>query len=173
MEKEDPVPDSVLLPLQSHGELKRTWQQGHHIAIAQIWDIRDIGALRAVMREFYSTADAKYHQLLVVDEAADFYSSSGAYAAGDPMLQVIRSGRKRHVACLTCSQRPASLPGSLLSEATNAYIFDLPKKADRDKLVEANLPADMQIPTDEHTFYYYSRKGRTSGAYRLKLAEAA
>ena len=172
MEPEPAVPDSVLLRLQSHGELKQVWRQNHHVAIAQIWDIGDIGALRAIMKEFYTTSDAKYHQLALIDETADFYSSSAAYSAGDPILQVIRSGRKRHVACLACSQRPASLPGSLLSEATNVYVFDLPKKADRQKLEEANLPADMALPSNEFEFYYYSRQGRTSGTYKLNLGEA-
>jgi hypothetical protein len=173
MEKEPAVPDSVLLRLQRHGELRQVWAQGHHVAIAQIWDIGDIGALRAVMKDFYTTSDAKYHQLALIDETADFYSSSAAYSAGDPILQVIRSGRKRHVACLACSQRPASLPGSLLSEATNVYVFDLPKKADRQKLEEANLPADMSLPTNEHEFYYYSRQGRASGTYKLNIEGAA
>ena len=169
MEKEEPVPDSVLLPLQRHGELKQVWEQGHHVAIAQIPNLSYIGSLEAIMSEFYAKGDAKYHQLVLVDEGADFFSSSGAFARANSLLQIVRSGRKRGVSLLFCSQAPRNLPTSILSERTSLYVFKLALEADKKRLEDASLPPGFAIPNRKHDFYYHSHDDDRAGIYRLAL----
>jgi hypothetical protein len=173
-EKDNPVPDSVVLPLQRHGELAQVWRQGHQIAIAQIPSLQYIGSLEAIMDEFYNKADAKYHQLALVDEGADFFSSSGAYRRAHSLMQIVRSGRKRGVSLLFCSQEPRHLPSGIISQRTNAYVFMQGHEADRKRLEEGGMPIGFPIPTRQHEFYYHSRnQPELVGTYKLKLPEAA
>lgn len=169
MEKEPPVPDSVLLPLQRHGELAQVWKADHHVAIAQIPNLGYIGALEAIMSEFYAKGDAKYHQLVLVDEGADFFASSGAFSRGNALLQIVRSGRKRGVSLLFCSQAPRNLPTSILSERTSLYVFKLALDADKKRLEDASLPPNFAIPNRKHDFYYHSHDDDRAGIYRLAL----
>jgi len=173
MEKEPPVADSVLLPLARHGELRQVWEQGHHVAIAQIPNLGYIGALEAIMSEFYAKGDAKYHQLVLVDEGADFFASNGAFSRSHSLMQIVRSGRKRGVSLLFCSQAPRNLPSSILSERTNLYVFKLALDADRKRLEDASLPPSFSIPTHKYDFYYHGHDDDRAGIYRLALPEAA
>ena len=169
MEKEPPVPDSVLLPLQRHGELAQVWRTGHRVAIAQIPNLGYIGALEAIMSEFYAKSDAKYHQLVLVDEGADFFSSSGAFSRSNSLLQIVRSGRKRGVSLLFASQAPRHLPSSVLSERTNMYVFKLALDADRKRLEDASMPAGFAVPSRKYDFFYHSHDDDHAGVYRLAL----
>lgn len=167
------LPDSVLLPLlhpsTTQAELNGVWQRGHHIAIAQgNGDITELDALQWAADRFFHSANAKYKQLVVVDELADYFGSSGAIRRGNAIMRCVRSGREKGVAVLGASQRPKGIPKALLTEMTSLYLFDLAFAEDVAHVREMGLPEDVRIPSAPHAFYFFSRANPTArGIYRL------
>jgi energy-coupling factor transporter ATP-binding protein EcfA2 len=163
-----PVPNSYVLPLHDPAsELKQVWRLGGTVAIAQVESLRLLPALQVALATFYRQSNAKYSQLVMVDEMADFFGSSATFGRGDAILQVARSGRERGIAMLGCSQRPRHIPTAVLTEASQVYIFELAYDKDLDHLKEMGLPRDVRLPTGDHQFLFYSRQTKQGGYYKL------
>jgi DNA helicase HerA-like ATPase len=168
------VPGSVVLPLRSQpkAELAQAWKQKHKVVIAQIDDLDYTPWLLANLREFYRTAKDGQANLVYVDEIADFFSTSGTYGKGHPMVQTIRSGREKGIAFLAASQRPRSIPASAMTEASQFYVFELAHEDDWKHLHNHGLPKDARVPDEDHAFFFYSRLRRGAvrqGYFRLNL----
>jgi hypothetical protein len=170
------VPGSVVLPLRSQpkAELAQAWKQGHRTVIVQIDDLDYTPWLLANLREFYRTAKDGTANLVYVDEIADFFSTSGTYGKGHPMVQTIRSGREKGIAFLAASQRPRSIPASAMTEASQFYVFELAHEDDWKHLHNHGLPKTARVPDEDHAFFFYSRLRRGAvrqGYFRLNLGE--
>lgn len=172
------VSDSVLLPLSGSPDanLKQAWRLGHQVAIAQVDRVRgldDAPWLLEYMRAFFADSSRKRHQLVAVDEMADFFSSSGAFGRGHPITQIARSGREVGCAMIGCSQRPRNIPPQVITEASQLYVFRLDYGKDLKHLQEHGMPDDAREPEAENAFLFYDKRRRRSGIYRLNLASAA
>ena len=161
------VPGSYALDFTAsegvRGQLRQVWRLGSHIAIAQApqsWRLdAKLMALRAAAAAFYNDSRDSYSQLVVVDELADFFNTSGFAKAGDELLQIVRSGREMNVALLGACQRPKGLPKSFLTELGQAYVFRLVNDDDMEHLEEMGLPGTAAPPDQDFTFLYFARKG--------------
>lgn len=86
-------------------------------------------------------------------------------------------GRAKKVAMLSAFQRPAWLPGFLMSESNKFYVFILNQPTDVKKvgdMVPGYDPSSFRREESEagrlHTFYYYSDR-ETAVAKRFRLEE--
>lgn len=170
-------PGSYLLDLNNIKESLVTIfdRLGGHVAIAQ-GDRSTLPWLQFASSVFYNATRAKWKQLLYIDELADFYDTSGHGRRGDPFLQSVRSGRERGLAVLACSQRPRAIPKSVISEVTNAYVFELAYSEDVKHLQEMGLPETIdtaKLAREAHSFYFFTRdrkRRQLAGYYRLEVA---
>src|SRR5690242_2120759 len=91
----DTLPHSIVLPYGVHvrDAMRQTWNLKFDTALASIPSLDHTDWLQAAAHWFYHDSDDSYQQLLVVDELADFFSSSGAYGRGNVLVQSVRSGR--------------------------------------------------------------------------------
>jgi hypothetical protein len=166
------IPGSVRLPfIDPKSDLEQVWRLGFSCAIAQTSEQYMLPWLRAYAHEFYGNAEDKYSQLLDVDEVADFFSTTGMARQGDSLLKIVRSGREMNVAFTGAAQRPKGLPHSFLTELSEVGLFALASVKDLEHLSDMGLPGDIDIPTEDHVFYHFRRRGRVGGMYRLDLHE--
>lgn len=155
------LPGSYVLPLQNpKAELAQVWRLKGRIAIAQVEHLHQLDLLRWAAEEFYESGNGKREKLLYVDEAADYFGSSGSFRPGDGILRIVRSGGERNVAFLASTQRPRGVPKSLLTELTMLYMFRLDYSKDVDHLTEMSLPEDVQMPEVDHSFYFWDKANR-------------
>ena len=164
-----PFPESVLVDLNHiNGSLKRIWDgkvplpQGERsrVAIAQ-GRLALLPWLSAAANAAYDHAKAGRETLVYYDELADFFGTSGIASRGEPSLQIIRSGREKHVAFLAASQRPKGIPKSALTEMTSAAIFNVAYEQDLQHLQEIGFPDPIdywRLMRNPHSFYYFNRK---------------
>lgn len=168
------VPGSVLLPIggDPRDNLRQAWAHKHSVAIAQVDRVRgldDVPWLLAYLRSFFADSDRRRHQLVVIDEAADYFSSSAAYSKGHPMVQVARSGREVGCSLFACSQRPRGIPPSFLTEATQYYVFALDHDKDLAHLHTVGLPEHLSEPSEEFQFLAYNKRTKKHGYYTVDL----
>jgi hypothetical protein len=72
----------------------------------------------------------------------------------DGMRACVTSGRERGIGMLHATQRPANIPGILLSESEHFYVFRLEKLDDRRRMAEM-MPEDVvREPAKGHGFWY-------------------
>ena len=68
-------------------------------------------------------------------------------------------GRQRNVQCLACTQRPAFVPGFLMSESSKFYVFHLHYPSDVKKVQEMVPGYEPDLLLDNpHAFFYYDHK---------------
>lgn len=170
------IPGSVRLDLVNpRAELRAVWRQEDYrnrVAIAQHdMGLDHIESLRACAYWFYNDARDKYAQLLVADEYADYYGSSGTSRRGDPILQVIRAGRERNVAFLGGTQRPKSIPVASLTELANLYYFGTAFDQDVERLAEMGYRAPVDhdyLKRHRYSFWFYGDEyPDAAGYYRI------
>ncbi len=77
-------------------------------------------------------------------------------------------GRSKGITALACTQRPAFLPGYMITECNNMYVFDLHNERDRKKMNDIG-PYDPKKITDEHTFAFFSCSNDRTYYLKLKL----
>lgn len=76
------------------------------------------------------------------------------YIPTDGMRACVTSGRERGIGMLHATQRPANIPGILLSESEHFYVFRLEKADDRRRMGEM-MPEDVVThPATGHGFWY-------------------
>ena len=173
-----PFPESVLADLSHpNASLRAIWgeqvpvpaDERTRVAVAQ-GNLRLLPWLSAAAESAYNMAKAGRETLVYVDEFADWYGSSGMARRGDPLLQIIRSGREKHVAFLAATQRPKAIPKSALTEMTSAAIFSVAYEDDLKHLQEMGFPEPVdywKLLRNEHSFYYFNRKHpQNRGYYR-------
>lgn len=165
----EPFAESVLVDLNHiHASLKRIWSDGvplpagerSRVAIAQ-GNLSLLPWLSAAANAGYEQAKRGRETLIYYDEFADFFGSSGIASRGDPGLQIVRSGREKHVAFLAASQRPKGIPKSALTEMTSAAIFNLSYAKDLEHLQEIGFPDPIdywRLMRNPHSFYYFNRR---------------
>ena len=166
------VSNSVALDFSGHSgsiraQLKQAWGLGYHTVIAQTGEQSQLDYLRAAAHWFYADASDSKSQLLVVDELADFFGTSGAASRGDALLKTVRSGREMNVAFAGAAQRPKGLPHSFMTEVSALYLFSLASERDMAHLDDLGLPGGATPPRDNHVFYYHNRQNRSGGYARL------
>lgn len=169
----DTLPHSIVLPYGVHvrDAMRQTWNLKFDTALASIPSLDHTDWLQAAAHWFYHDSDDSYQQLLVVDELADFFSSSGAYGRGNVLVQSVRSGRERGVAVAAATQRPSGIPPSFFTEVSRVYLFKLNRESDIDRLHESILPEDIQPPRCKHVFKLYDDGDESLNVYRLRLEE--
>jgi len=164
------LPGSVLV--HTAGEMADAWKLGASIVVAQGPSELDLPKLTGCADHFLADARVARPQLLVVDEALDFFNASGANVRGtsDALKRVARAGRERGVAALYASQRTKGLPVQLVSELTKLYLFRLDFVDDVKRLQEAGFPAGELPPDDDHEFRYWTKADRRVvwGPYKLR-----
>lgn len=177
-----PFPESVLVDLNHMTRsLHAIWEQKvpvtgeqTRVAIAQ-GNLSLLPWLAATANAAYNMAKRGWETLIYVDEFADFYGSSGMARRGDPLLQIIRSGREKHVAFLAASQRPKAVPKSALTEMTSAAIFNVAYMDDLKHLQEIGFPDPIdywRLARNPHSFYYFNRKApNIRGYYRWERGQ--
>lgn len=168
----DVVPNSVALDFSGHSgsiraQLKQAWSLKFHSVIAQTSDQKELLFLRAAADWFYTDSQDKYSQLLVVDELADFFGTTGAASRGDALLKVVRSGREKNISFLGAAQRPKGLPQSFMTEVSAVYLFKLRSKKDMQHLEDLGLPGAASPPSKKHIFYFWNDYTERSGLARL------
>lgn len=166
------IPGSVRLPfIDPRSDLRQVWRLGFQVAIAQTGEQAMLPWLRAYAHAFYADAEDKYSQLLDVDETSDFFGTTGVARQGDALLKVVRSGREMNVSFVGAAQRPKGLPHSFLTELSEVFLFVLASEKDLEHLSDMGLPGDAagHLPTEDHVFYHYRRKGRVGGVYKLEI----
>lgn len=175
-----PFDESVLVDLNHlNRSLHAIWEQKipvsgeqTRVAIAQ-GNLSLVPWLSMAANVAYNMAKAGWETLVYADEFADFYGSSGLARQGDPLLQIIRSGREKHVSFLAASQRPKAIPKSALTEMTSAAVFNVAYEKDLDHLQEIGFPDEIdywRLMRNEHSFYFYNRKQpEIRGYYRWEM----
>ncbi len=167
------VDRSVVLPAGVHVRhaMQQTWRLGFDTAIAQINNLSHTGWLEAAIGWFYEDADAGHQQLVYIDEAADFFGTSGTYGRGNSIVQAVRSGRERGVAVAASTQRPKGIPKSAITETSKLYLFKLAYRSDMDHLQEMGLPEEIMPPSRKHDFVHFDNDSEEWGVYRLRLED--
>lgn len=175
--KRGPVlPNSYVLPMvDPKAELEQVWRLGGTVAIAQTAEQSEIGRLRDVASALYSTSWDKYDQLLYVDEASDFFGTTGAASRGDALLKAVRSGGEMNISFLAGAQRPKGLPHSFLTELSDVYLFRLASLGDLDHLDELGVPVydgrgkplSGIPPRENYIFHHFDMVDDSHGIYRL------
>ncbi len=176
-------PESVLIDLNHiAASLKRIWDQkvplpageSSRVAIAQ-GKLTVLPWLSAAANVAYDLARAGRETLVYYDELADFFGTSGMASRGEPSLQIIRSGREKHVSFLASSQRPKGIPKSALTEMTSAAIFNVAYEEDLKHLQEMGFPEPVdywRLLRNPHSFYFFNRKHPANrGYYRWEQAQ--
>jgi hypothetical protein len=170
------VPESVRLDFTGRsgaisGQLKQAWALKHKIVIAQTAEQYELPYLRAAASSFYDNARDSYSQLVVTDELADFFGTTGAASRGDALLKVVRSGREMNIAFAGGAQRAKGIPHSFMTEVTAVYLFALASEKDREHLDDLGLPGDSIPPSNDHVFLYHNKQTKKHGYARLALDE--
>lgn len=168
------IPNSVALDFSGRSgsiraQLKQAWGLHYHTVIAQTGEQSQLDYLRASAHWFYADASDSKSQLLIVDELADFFGTSGAASRGDALLKTVRSGREMNVAFAGAAQRPKGLPHSFMTEVSALYLFSLASEKDMAHLDDLGLPGNATPPRDNHVFYYHNRLANRAGYARLVL----
>jgi hypothetical protein len=173
------VPGSVVLDYRERDYgMPMARDLGHRIWIFQ--DDREAARplmLHAVERFFEGASGPRKPRLLVVDETLDFFLRNGYPVKGtnsDSLLRVARAGRERGVLAIFGSQRSVGIPPQLLVEATKVFLFRLDKESDIKVIIEnGGMPEGIHSPERDHEFYYYDKRRRFLGFYKLRLPERA
>ena len=170
------VPDSVALDFSGRSgsiraQLKQAWGLGHHVVIAQTPEQSELGYLRAAAHWFYADARDTYSQLLIVDELADFFGTTGAASRGDALLKAVRSGGEMNIAFAGGAQRPKGLPQSFMTEVSAVYLFKLQSYKDMAHLESLGLPGDAAPPRQKYVFFYHNLLEEHGGYAKLVLGD--
>jgi hypothetical protein len=91
------------------------------------------------------------------------------YHPTDGMRACVTSGRERGIGMIHASQRPAGIPGILLSESEHKYVFRLEKREDRRRLAEADMPEQVIDRPAEPFWFWYRGPGRALQYLKLNL----
>lgn len=145
------------------GQLDTVWRKGGRVAIAQTrpGDVADLAWLELVARVFYGSYSDKTPRLIMIDELADFFE---VRKVGGIFHQAARSGRELGVAMLAGSQRPSYIPTVVMTESDRLYLFNLDYTEDMKKVHQMGVPKDVQPPSVDHSFFYWNKFTRFSGA---------
>lgn len=168
------IPDSVRLDFSGHSgsiraQLKQAWSLKYNTVIAQTPDQSELAYLRAAAHWFYTDAEDRFSQLLIVDELPDFFGTTGAASRGDALLKTVRSGREMNVSFAGGAQRPKGLPHSFMTEVSALYLFTLASEKDMAHLEDLGLPGDARPPRNNHVFLYHNKATRKHGYAKLQL----
>lgn len=167
----DTIPGSVLI--RRADQLNDAWRLGAKVVIAQCELQEERKYLVDCAEAFFKSARHSRPQFLCVDETADFFHMNGAPIAGssDALIRTARAGRERGTAALYCTQRAKSIPGSIIEELTQLYLFMLDSEDQLKRCVEAGAPKWIQAPEVEHQFYLWTKRDRKRvyGPYRVAL----
>lgn len=164
-----PIPNSVLVGLGQPGDLARAWRRGN-IAICQ-GSHEDATIIARTMHAFLDSADGKIPLLMYVDEAMDFYGTTGLPLprSGNPILQAMRAGGERNVSELIATQRAKFISGQLWELLERLYLFRLELPGDMKRIQEMGIPPGVTPPTENHIFKYFSKldRGNVFGPYKI------
>lgn len=166
------IPNSVALDFTGHSgsiraQLKQAWALKYTTVIAQTGDQNELRYLRAAAHWFYRDASDSKSQLLIVDELADYFGTSGSASRGDALLKSVRSGREMNITFAGAAQRPKGLPQSFMTEVSALYLFKLRSRKDMTHLEELGLPGNASPPSQRHIFYFWNDYTDRYGYARL------
>ena len=159
--------------IRQASQLNDAWRLGAEIVIAQCELQSERKFLVDCAEEFFKSARHTRPQLICVDETADFFHQNGSPISGssDALIRVARAGRERGTAALYCTQRAKSIPGSIIEELTQLYLFVLDSKKDLGRCVEMGAPEDIQPPEHNYEFNLWTKRDRKKvyGPYKVSL----
>ncbi len=87
--------------------------------------------------EFTKAESASIPTIVVVEEAQSVLNSNVSHGEG-PFVEWVKEGRKYDLGAMLVTQQPGSLPGELLSQGDNWFIFHLLSSGDLRVLKNAN-----------------------------------
>lgn len=124
----------------------------------------------ALCRSAFRYANDQRPVLLYFDETSDFVHGLQAIT-DERILQTVRAGGERNLSVLFGTQRPRSIPLSLLTEATVYYIFRIRSEDDAKYLRKYCDEFNFQIPAEPYAFFVYrdTAGDPQTGTFRLKL----
>lgn len=126
-----------------------------------------VAEVDTIMRACYNAGNVAIwvDELYAICEGA----TSGINLTG--LRAVLTRGRSKKVTFLGLAQRPAWVPLFCISETNKQYVFCLPLKSDRDRMVEilGNDCLLRVLPKYEFWYSETNRPGEVDGPLRLEL----
>jgi hypothetical protein len=121
---------------------------------------------------FFQFVFATERRRLCVDEAAAL--PGGAHPSYH-LRQCLTQGRELGISCVCLTQRPASVPIHMMSEARKVFLFRLNMKEDRKRMEEiTGFTCEQQGTLQEFEFFCYDFKlGRYPRKIKLNLSRIA
>lgn len=165
------MPGSVLIRYAS--QLDDAWRLGARIVVAQCERQAERPLLVACAEKFFNDARHSRPQMLCVDETADFFNLNGSPigGSGDALVRTARAGRERGTAALYCSQRPKSIPGSIIEELTQLYLFSLDSRDALKRCIEMGAPEWIEPPEHNYEFMLWTKRDKRQvyGPFQVAL----
>jgi DNA helicase HerA-like ATPase len=90
-------------------------------------------------QEQFTEAEPKTIPTIAVIEEAQSVLNDRA-SAGEPYIEWVKEGRKYDLGAVLITQQPGSIPGEILSQGDNWFIFHLLSAEDLNCLRRANAP---------------------------------
>ena len=102
-----------------------------------------------------------------VDEVFDLMRGNTVAPA---LIKLLKQGRSKGIRTIVSTQRPRSIPVSLLSESDHYYMFELLLADDRKRMAEVMGPAVLgELPHPYDFWYYDVHSNRPPAIARLKV----
>lgn len=96
---------------------------------------------------------ARGNSTCYIDEVFDLMRGN---APAPQMVKLLKQGRSKRVRCVISTQRPRSVPISVLSESENYYQFELLLKDDRKRMSEIIGERANVNPPNKYEFWWYN-----------------
>lgn len=172
------LPNVVILDPKHTFRLPETWQ---HVTLTDMGEVQrfkgpETMIFRPTLDEMDTmlsqrTSDPFFHWVfergntyLYIDEVMRVTAGN---RIGKGYATVLQLGRERGIGCWSATQRPANIPLVVMTESEHYFVFRLRNIEDRRRIYEyTGYPEFLQIPRDEHGFYYYNDRNSQITYYR-------
>jgi len=174
----EPFPNSISVTTWDEWVAARS-RLGERTIIVQtlIGEPTDLDLHAAVAVDVWRTAGrVRTPTLYYLDETMDHFRPGTTPWAQEGWIwsQVCRAGRELGVAACFSTQRPTSIPLSILQETTQLALFSISDNRDMRRLWEIGFPRGRESPERLHEFVLWRSidKRRVWGPFRLDLGKS-
>jgi hypothetical protein len=108
------------------------------------------------------------NRYIAIDEAYLIHNRN----AGPGLMACVTSGREKGIGMFVCTQRPCGIDQRLISEAEFAYVFELRKPEDRERMADCTGHPELEEPATGHQFWF-ARPGQGPVLTALDLNNVA
>lgn len=117
--------------------------------------------------DFFDICYASKRVTIIVDEVLSI--TPNAHTIPDGYLKVLTRGAFIHVQAYSCSQRPSGISQHITANSSYFFVFDLTKKADRQRIVDDTDAEEFINEAGYRQFWYWEVGWRNAKLARLKL----